>query len=147
MSFLLQMSRRFHAEMIAHARAELPDECCGLLAGPIVPQEAGVPPVGRVTDRYPLVNAAASPVRYDADPKSLFLAFRDMRQRGLELLAIYHSHPTSDPVPSRTDLARNFYGPEVVHLIVSLSAEPPSIRAWRLEGDTFTEAEVVLSEP
>src|SRR5262245_17238518 len=94
----LQIPGRLHAEMLAQAVAELPNECGGLLAGRD----------GRVTHRYPLTNALASPVRYESDPKELFAAEKDMRRQGTELLAIYHSHPTSEPVPSRTDLERNF---------------------------------------
>jgi proteasome lid subunit RPN8/RPN11 len=134
MSIVLQIARRVYEDMVAHARAELPNECCGLLAGQILPGRAVV------TARYALVNAAASPVRYDADPKSLFAAFKEMRALGTELLAIYHSHPTSDPVPSRTDLERNFYGPEVVHLIVSLRTAEPEVRGWRLHENGYTEA-------
>src|SRR5438067_13873196 len=86
--------------MIEQARAEQPNECCGLLAG-VTAGEAG-----QVRCRYPLVNAAASPALFESDPRSTFDADRDMRRRGLEVLAVYHSHPTSAPVPSRTDLER-----------------------------------------
>ena len=133
MSLALQIPRRLFDEMILHARAEFPNECCGLLAGP---DTTG----GVVARRYPLVNAAASPVAYDADPKSLFAAFKDMRHAGTELLAIYHSHPTTAPVPSRTDRARNGYGPEVVHLIVSLAGPEPVVRGWRLAETAYHEA-------
>lgn len=126
----LQIPRRLVEEMLAHAEAERPNECCGLLAG-----------LGqRARRRYPLVNAAASPALYEADPRSLFAAFKEMRREGTELLAIYHSHPTSPPVPSRTDLARNGYGPEVVHFIVSLLSEKPELRGWHLEETVFREA-------
>jgi proteasome lid subunit RPN8/RPN11 len=126
----LQIPRRLYDEILAQAAAELPNECCGLLAG------GG----GRVTHRYPLTNALASPVRYESDPRALFAAFKDMRQEGTELLAIYHSHPTSDPVPSRTDLERNFYGSDVVHVIISLKGAVPAARAWHLEADGYREA-------
>jgi proteasome lid subunit RPN8/RPN11 len=86
------------------------------------------------------VNAAASPTLYEADPRSLFAAFKEMRREGTELLAIYHSHPTSPPIPSRTDLARNGYGPDVVHFIVSLLSATPVVRGWHLEETTFREA-------
>jgi proteasome lid subunit RPN8/RPN11 len=120
--------------MLAHARAELPNECCGLLAGDRA----------QATQHYPLVNAAASPTRYDADSKDLLRAFRDMRERQLEHLAIYHSHPTSDPVPSRTDLAQAFY-PGVVYLIISLKADAPSMRGWWLSETEYREAEWELA--
>lgn len=125
--------------MLAQAVAELPNECCGLLAGTI--DTSGPEPVARVTHRYPLVNAAGSPVTYDADPKSLFQAHKAMRQAGVELLAIYHSHPTSEPVPSKTDRERNYYGAEVVHFIISLQGPEPVMRGWRIDGDVVTETQ------
>ncbi len=109
--------------MFAQANAELPNECCGLLAGVV---DAGG--VGRVVWRYPLTNAAASPVEYLSDAKEMFAAMRDMRKRGIDVIAVYHSHPTSEAVPSKTDLARN-YSPEVVNLIISLQDGTPSMRA------------------
>jgi proteasome lid subunit RPN8/RPN11 len=120
--------------MIAHARAELPNECVGLLAGVI---EAGT---GRVVERYPLVNSAASPREFLSQPESMFAAYRAMRERSLDVLAIYHSHPTSDPVPSRTDLERN-YSADVVNFIVSLKGEPPLLRGWWLKEDGYRELE------
>jgi [CysO sulfur-carrier protein]-S-L-cysteine hydrolase len=135
MSFRLLLPAQLRDEMVAQARAELPNECCGLLAGRV---EGGV---GQVERRYPLVNAAASPVEYDATPRSLLDAFRDMRRRGLTELALYHSHPTSDPVPSRKDLERNFYGEAVVHFIISLKGGEAVVRGWRLGAETFREAE------
>src|SRR5438552_1090553 len=101
MSFRLLLPAQILRDMIAQARAELPNECCGLLAGRV---EGGA---GRVERRYPLVNRAASPTEYDGDPKGQLAAQKDMRRLGLELLAIYHSHPTAAPVPSKKDLARN----------------------------------------
>src|SRR5262245_485896 len=134
--------------MVAQAVAELPNECCGLLAGTAgsgqravgSEQESFPASVRVVTQRYPLVSAAASPVEYLSDPQSMFAAVRDMRQRGIDILAVYHSHPTSDPVPSRTDLDRN-YSPDVVNLIISLKGGTPEVRGWWLTADGFREAE------
>lgn len=128
--------------MLSQAKAELPNECCGLLAGLV---EAGK--VGRVYQRYPLVNNAASPTEYLANDRTLFNAFRDMRQRRLDLLAVYHSHPVSGPVPSKTDLARNYFQ-DVMHLIISLKAQEPVMRGWWLgEGDYHAaEWEIALED-
>jgi proteasome lid subunit RPN8/RPN11 len=129
--------------MIAQALAERPYECCGLLAGvregPAEGDESAVP-VGRVVARYPLANAARSPVEFESEPRGLFEAHREMRRRGLDVLAVYHSHPTSPAVPSRTDLARS-YGPDVVNLIVSLTTDPPTVRGWWLTDTDYREAE------
>jgi proteasome lid subunit RPN8/RPN11 len=126
--------------MVAHAIQDLPNECCGLLAGPLVPEL----PDQTVTQCFPLLNAEASPRAYTSDPKSLFNAHRAMREHGLEILAIYHSHPTTDPIPSRKDLEWNYHGSAVVHLIISLKAEVPLVRAWRLQENDFADAEWMI---
>jgi proteasome lid subunit RPN8/RPN11 len=126
--------------MLQHARAEYPNECCGLLAGQLSVVR-GQLPVGQVTKRYPLVNELRSPTEYQSEPRSILRAEKDMRQGELELLAIYHSHPTSEPVPSRKDLERNFYGDTVVHFIISLRENQPRVRGWRLGETMFSEAD------
>jgi proteasome lid subunit RPN8/RPN11 len=146
--------------MVAQAVSELPNECCGLLAGDIhhspatsrkgashvaVTGETPVLRVGQVERIYPLVNAAASPVEYLSDPKSMFAAVRDMHLQGIDILAVYHSHPTSNPVPSRTDLDRN-YSPDVMTLIISLkNPQEPQVRGWWLGADNYREAEWTIS--
>ncbi len=139
MTFQLRLSRSILEEMLAQARAELPNECCGLLAGFLAKG------TGRVEKRYPLVNAAASPVEYLSEPRSMFLADKDMRRRGLRLLAIYHSHPTTVPIPSKKDLA-NHYSPEVVHLIISLASDEPEVRGWWLTESDYRPADWVSVE-
>ena len=134
MPFRMQLPRRIRDEMIDHARAESPNECVGLLAGVI---EGGM---GRILERYPLVNAAASPREFLSQPESMFAAYRSMRDRGLDVLAIYHSHPTSDPIPSKTDLERS-YDADVVNFIVSLNCDPPLLRSWWLMEDCYRELE------
>src|SRR2546426_9886549 len=118
MPFRLLVPRRFQDELLAHARRELPNECCGLLAGKVTTDRKGEP-VARVERCFPLVNAAASPVEYLSDARSMFAAVREMRahEHELEILAVYHSHPTSHPVPSGTDLDRN-YSEEVINFII-----------------------------
>jgi proteasome lid subunit RPN8/RPN11 len=135
MSFRLLLPAQLLAEMVAQARAELPNECCGLLAGRV---EGGV---ARAERRYPLANRAASPTEYDGDQGDHLAAQKDMRRLGLDVLALYHSHPTSDPVPSKKDLDRNGYGDSAIHLIISLRGGEPLVRGWWLGAETFREAE------
>jgi [CysO sulfur-carrier protein]-S-L-cysteine hydrolase len=143
MAFRLLIPRSLLEGLIAQALTERPLECCGLLAG--VREEAktgdnSTESVGRVTRRYPLVNAAASPREFRSDDRGMLDADRDMRERGLDLLAVYHSHPTSPAIPSRTDLARHWYA-DVVCMIASLAATPPDVRAWWLTETEYREAE------
>lgn len=121
-------------EMVTHARRELPNECCGLLAG-VIEGEAG-----RVTSRFPIRNDAGSETEYATNPRDLLDAFREMRRAGTEPLAFYHSHPNSAAVPSAKDVARNTYGETVVHVIVGLAAVVPDVRAWWLTESGFRPA-------
>jgi [CysO sulfur-carrier protein]-S-L-cysteine hydrolase len=114
--------------MVDHCRREAPLECCGILGG-----------IGeRVSSFHPLRNIAASQTRYDADPQDLIKAWVWLRENGREIAAIYHSHPRWEAVPSAVDLKENHYGP-VPRIIVSLLTEPPEVRVWRLEPETYQE--------
>jgi proteasome lid subunit RPN8/RPN11 len=126
--------------MVWHARAEYPLECCGFLAGMV--RADGV---GEVRLRYPLLNAAASPVEFMSDPASLLSAVHDIERQRLEELAVYHSHPTSEPVPSRKDRERNWW-PQAVTVIISLRTAPPAVRAWWLSAEAYREAEWTIQE-
>jgi proteasome lid subunit RPN8/RPN11 len=125
--------------MVAQALSERPNECCGFLVGVL---EGGV---GTVLRRFPLVNEAASPAEYHVAGHSLCAAHREMREYNLEVLAIYHSHPTSWPVPSRRDLELNYW-PGVVSLIISLASESPLVRGWWLGESDYHEAHWMIQE-
>jgi proteasome lid subunit RPN8/RPN11 len=142
MPFRLILPRQIHDEIISQAQAELPNECCGLLAGRIENQPAGGA-AGRVLRSFPLINAAASPREFESDARGMFSAEKERRRCGLEFLAVYHSHPTTAPKPSKTDLERN-YSPDVVNLIVSLATEVPEVRGWWLSSDGYQEAEIQI---
>lgn len=116
---------KIHAdELIAHAREDSPNECCGLIGG----TENGV-----ARTVYRLRNVASNAlVTYEAAPEDLFTAQRTMRERGEHLLAIYHSHPrASDPYPSETDVRLAYY-PTAVYLIVGLGNKEPCVKAFRI---------------
>ncbi len=139
--FRLALADALLNDVAAHARAELPNECCGLLAGRIADGTAVV------TARFPVRNRLASPTEYETDPRDLLAAFRAIREYKLELLAVYHSHPAAEPVPSRRDVQRNTYGESVVHLIVGLAGPAPELRAWWLTETGYREAELVTRIP
>ena len=117
-----------HDAMVGHCLREAPLECCGLLGGI----------ASRVTSFHPLRNASASETRYDAYPQDLINAVVDLRRRGAEILAIYHSHPRWAAIPSQTDLAENHYG-AVPRIIVSLLGPTPEVRVWRLDPHSYEE--------
>lgn len=122
------LSPAHHSEMIAHVRAGLPNEACGLLAGLD----------GRVTQVYPVENVDHSPVRYTMSPTEQVRTMVAIEEAGWELLSIYHSHPNGPATPSATDLARAYY-PEVVYIILS----PDQRGEWRAKGFNLSEDSVV----
>lgn len=109
--------------MYAHAREAEPLECCGLVGG------AGT----AARSIYRLRNVAHDAlVSYEAAPEDLFDAQRLMRERGEQLLGIYHSHPRSqDPVPSETDVRQAYY-PSAIYFIIGLEGQQATLRAFRI---------------
>jgi [CysO sulfur-carrier protein]-S-L-cysteine hydrolase len=133
--FRLVIPRPIYEALLVHALAELPAECCGLLAGRLSADGT----VGDVTHHYPLVNELNSPTEFLSDPYSMLRADKAIRSEGTDVLAVYHSHPTSDPVPSRKDRERN-YSPRVMNLIIGTN-ETPEVRAWWLTETDYCEGE------
>jgi proteasome lid subunit RPN8/RPN11 len=117
----LRLPRALADEIVAHARAGLPDEACGIVAG----RE------GEATRFFPAVNADASPYRYSIDSADLLRIVTTIEDAGEELVAIYHSHTRSPAFPSRTDVELAFW-PDAAYLIVSLAADPPDLRAYAI---------------
>ena len=111
-------------QIISHAREAAPHECCGLIGGTAE---------GEAKTIYHARNIAGNPlVTYEAAPEDLFDAQRQMRDRGEQLIAIYHSHPrATDPEPSQTDVRLAYY-PSAVYLIIGLGNEEPCVRAFRI---------------
>ena len=114
--------------IVAHARAECPAECCGMLIG----RGASIDEAVRAR------NIAASPTRFLIDPGDHIDARRAVRGRGLEVLGFYHSHPHSPAWPSPTDVAETAY-PDAVHLIVSLLDGGADARLFRIEFGSAIE--------
>jgi proteasome lid subunit RPN8/RPN11 len=132
----LEIPRDHHDAMVAHCQREAPLECCGVLGG--------VPP--SVSSFHPMRNELASETRYSAHPDDLIQAQIWLREQGTDIVAIYHSHPRSQAVPSKIDLEENHYGP-CPRIIVSLRGEQPEVRVWRLEPDSFHELPWRIVEP
>ena len=120
----IRLLREHLDAMIAHAREVAPAECCGLIGG--LPDK-------NARSLYRLRNVTANPeLGYEAAPEDLFAAQRQMRDRGEELLAIYHSHPRAvDPSPSATDVRLAYY-PSAIYLIVGLGGTEASVRAFSI---------------
>jgi proteasome lid subunit RPN8/RPN11 len=112
--------------MLAHAREEAPRECCGLLVG----RETSI--VRSVRAR----NLDGKATRYLIDPEDHFAAIRSARTEGLEIVGAYHSHPSSTPVPSETDIAEADSGSDFLYVIVSPIRD--DVRAYRIEAGVYT---------
>jgi [CysO sulfur-carrier protein]-S-L-cysteine hydrolase len=123
-------------EMVAHAREDLPNECCGMVGG--TDGEAGT--VIRVE------NAAASPLRFEMDPQGQYNALKAIEDDGGELLAIYHSHTKSAAYPSQTDVNQAVAWPDQVYVIVSLADEDaPDVKAYLLKDLRIADVEIAVS--
>ena len=124
----MQLKKEQFDAIISHAREAAPQECCGLIGGSTN---------GHAQTIYPAKNVAAEPlVTYEAAAEDLFSAQRAMRERGEQLLAIYHSHPrSSQPEPSPTDVRLAYY-PSAVYLIAGLANDEPCLRAFRIDERT-----------
>ena len=121
-------------EMIAHARADAPNECCGIIAG-----KDGLP-----MRLYRALNAEASPYRYSVDAKDLLRIHRDADSNGWDFLVIYHSHTRTEAYPSPTDV-RLATWPDAYYVLVSLMEEAPVVRAFRIEDGAITEEPIELA--
>ena len=119
-------------EIVAHARADAPNECCGLIGGAD----------GRATRVYRARNEFESPLRYNVHPQDLLRITDEISDSGEELAAIYHSHPRSEAYPSQTDVNLAANWPDPLYLICSLAGDEPVVRAFRIRDDEIEEVEL-----
>jgi len=126
------LSRKHWQEMLNHVESHAPLEACGVLAGK---QE-------RVEKVILVRNQAQSPVRFVMDPYEQLQAFEWIDSRGLDLLGIFHSHPSGPHAPSETDIAEAAY--EVVHIIWSKNQNAWSARGFWIENGRTTEVSLQI---
>jgi proteasome lid subunit RPN8/RPN11 len=126
----LRISRQLLEEIVDHARAEAPRECCGMVAARD----------GQAVAVHRARNVAANPkLAYSVDPQDQFRIEMGIDDAGLELGAIYHSHPRTDPVPSQTDINLALH-PHALYVIVGLEGSEPDVRAYRIVDGAVTGA-------
>jgi proteasome lid subunit RPN8/RPN11 len=122
-------------EMVAHARQDLPNECCGMVGGAD----------GTASVVIPVVNSAASPLRFEMDPQGQYNALKAIEDEGKEMLAIYHSHTKSAAFPSQTDVNQAVNWPDAIYLIVSLEdPESPVVKGYWLKDLKIADVELVV---
>src|ERR1700683_5662501 len=136
---MLTIPRALHDQIVAHARADHPDEACGLLAGP-----AGS---DRPERFIPMTNAARSPTFYEFDSTEQFHVWQEMDDHDEEPVVIYHSHTATEAYPSRTDVSYASE-PGAHYVLVSTRAEEPDeVRSFKIIDGVVAEEPVTVTSP
>ena len=130
----VRIARSLLDQIIAQARAEAPDECCGMIASID----------GEAVAVHPAVNAAHSPLRYEIDGKDQIRIFDAIDEAGHDLGAIYHSHTRSEAVPSQTDINLAFY-PDAIYVIVGVAGAEDDVRAWTIKDGEVDQVELEVT--
>lgn len=127
--------------VVAHARADHPDEACGVIAGP----DGSDRP-----ERFiPMINAARSTTFYEFDSGDLLRLYRDLDERDEVPVVIYHSHTATEAYPSRTDVA--YAAEPFAHYVLVSTREtggmdgPHEFRSFRIVEGTITEEEITVT--
>jgi len=124
-----RIPRELYDDIVAHAVADAPDECCGIVA-----TRDGV-----AVQVFRMENTAHSPLRYEMDPMELYQVMTAIDEAELEPGIIYHSHTRSAPYPSQTDINLAFY-PDSVYVIVGTAAKPePVVKGYTIRDGSVEE--------
>jgi [CysO sulfur-carrier protein]-S-L-cysteine hydrolase len=134
---MLVLSSSLRAAIIAHARADDPDEACGWIAGP-----AGS---DRPVRHIPMTNAARSPTFHEFDSGEQFQVWKEMEERDEEPVVIYHSHTATEAYPSRTDIA--YASEPSAHYVIVSTRDPEQaeLRSFHIVDGVVTEEEVLTA--
>lgn len=133
----LTVPRTVVAAMLSHARAELPNEACGLLAGD---RRAGT-----ATSFHAARNEHASPWRFSVHPEDLVRLVVGFETSGVDLVAVFHSHVSGPAEPSATDVRGAAAYPDALHVLATLGGTEPALRAWRIADGVSTELALVVA--
>lgn len=129
----MKISQALIDEMVAHARRDFPNECCGLVGG----RDGGA------TTVYPMRNEFASPLRYKLDSQDNFRVNHEIDEAGEEVLGVYHSHTRSPAYPSQTDVNEAQFWPEPVYFIVSLEdPDKPVVKGFSLRDKKIADVDL-----
>jgi [CysO sulfur-carrier protein]-S-L-cysteine hydrolase len=128
----MRIESALYEELVAHARDDAPNECCGMIASRD----------GAFTSHFRAHNEFESPMRFQIDSRDQIRITNEIEARGDEIGAIFHSHPNSEASPSQTDVNLARWWPGVLWVICSLAAHEPVIRAFRIDGSEVEEVEL-----
>ena len=136
---ILLLSPKIKEKLSEHSRIEKPLEACGILGGIIENK------FYRVSTYYPMSNTEKSAVSFFMDPKEQISVFKTMREKGEELVGVFHSHPHSRAYPSAKDVSMAYY-PEALYVILSLENKAPVLKAFSILEGIIKEAEIKYSQ-
>lgn len=123
-------------KMIEHSKTEFPHEACGILAGND----------NKVSAIYKMTNTDKSAESFFMDPKEQFSVIKNMRKNNLDMLAIYHSHPSTPARPSTRDIEMALY-PQTSYIIVSLEKRnEPILKAFKIKDSKVEEEKIEIDE-
>ena len=125
----LLLKQEYIDAIIEYCLKEAPAEACGVLAG------RG----SNVAKVFPMTNDEHSSTRYLVNPKEQFAVFKQIREEGLDLLGVYHSHVASGAYPSETDCKLAVY--DIAYFIISLQNKEPVVKAFRINNGDISEEE------
>jgi proteasome lid subunit RPN8/RPN11 len=132
---VLPLPRVLVDQVLAHARRDHPDECCGIIAGKD----------GLATRVFPMENADRSPTGFTFDSAEWLRVYREIDDADEDLLVVYHSHTATEAYPSRTDVLWSQHNEFQHWLLVSTRAAEDEVRSFTIAGDVITEEPVVLT--
>ena len=135
---MITISAKDYKKLVAHAKSELPNEACGLIAGTITENNKEIQKV------YLLTNIDKSNEHFSLDPKEQLASIKDMRANGLSPLGNWHSHPETPSRPSDED-KRLAYDSKASYLILSLmDKDNPVLNSFHIEGNSSTKEELII---
>ncbi|MFZ1927297.1 MAG: M67 family metallopeptidase [Solirubrobacteraceae bacterium] len=135
----MDISQELLEQILVHARADAPDECCGVVG--VVPASEDRP--AQAMRVRAARNIHASPKRFEIDGKDVIAAINEFDEASWDIGAIYHSHTHTAPYPSQTDINFAASWPGVEWIIVGLSdPEKPEIRSYLIEEGVVREVEI-----
>ena len=129
---MLELPQEMVDRVVAHARRDHPDECCGVIAGVD----------GAATRLFEMTNAERSPTGFVFDSAEWLRVSRDIDDADEEPLAVYHSHTATEAYPSRTDVRWSATAGFPHWLLVSTRSEELELRSFTIEDGVVTEEQV-----
>ncbi len=134
----LRLSHEQVQAIVDHAVHDLPNEACGLIAGI----------EGKAKQIVPIKNVADTPQQqYQMDAQEQLQALKSFEAQHIDWIAVYHSHPNGQPLPSYDDIRdAELNTPNIYHLIIGLKKQKVYLQAWHIHGGQVDEVELLIGQ-